>query len=436
MGHRFAHFTAWGNFAGTISVLYVVLARAVIVPSSPGRTLLVTALSFAGLVVSEQILASGVERAAVVALDSHSPARALSGWVTILFPLTLAGTGTGLATLASKVIYGLHREVREARQLGQYTLEEKIGEGGMGEVYRARHAMLRRATAVKLLAGDVSERELHRFEKEVQLTAELTHPNTISIFDYGRTSDGTFYYAMELLDGLSLQQLVDEHGGQPPARVIHVLLQACAALREAHEAGLIHRDIKPDNIFLCRRGGLPDVVKVLDFGLVKQIATDVSSSLSTVNTIVGTPLYMSPEGIAAPDRVNAKSDLYALGAVAYFLLTGAPVFSGQTIVEVCSHHLHTVPVPPSRRTEQPIPVDLERIVLDCLAKDPRERPESAEALGARLRACADSGKWNETEAKRWWQAPRPAPRRTEGGVARTVAVTLEGRLDRVESETA
>src|SRR5262249_2971319 len=214
--------------------------------------------------------------------------------------------------------------------------------------------------------------------KEVQLTAELTHPNTISIYDYGRTSDGTFYYAMELLDGLSLQQLVEEHGAQPPARVIHVLLQACAALREAHESGLIHRDIKPENTFLRRRGGLPDVGKVLHFGLVKQTATDVSTSHSTANTIVGTPLYMSPEGIATPDKVNAHSDLYALGAVAYFLLTGAPVFSGQSIVEICSHHLHTPPTPPSQRTDRPIPADLESIVMDCLAKDPRMRPDSAQ----------------------------------------------------------
>jgi serine/threonine-protein kinase len=436
MGHRFANFTAWVNFPGTISLFHVVLARAVIVPSSPRRTFVITALSFASLVVSEQLLAASMGRAAAAFLQPGSPMNVPLGWASLFFPLTLSGTGTGLATLASKVIYGLHREVREARQLGQYTLEEKIGEGGMGEVYRARHAMLRRSTAVKLLAGDVSERDLHRFEKEVQLTAELTHPNTISIYDYGRTADGTFYYAMELLDGLSLQQLVEDHGAQPPARVIHVLLQACAALREAHEAGLIHRDIKPENIFLCSRGGLPDVVKVLDFGLVKQIATDVSSSLSTVNTIVGTPLYMSPESIATPDRVNAKSDLYALGAVAYFLLTGTPVFSGQTVVEVCSHHLHTVPVPPSQRTGRAIAADIERIVMDCLAKDPGQRPESAEALALRLRACADAGRWNETEAKRWWEEPRAAPRRPEGGAARTVAVTLEGRIDRVESEIA
>jgi serine/threonine-protein kinase len=433
MGHRFAHLAGtWGNFPGTISVFHVVLARAVIVPSSPRRTLVITALSFASLVVSEQLLAARMDPTAIATLNPGMQMNGASRWLFLFFPLTLSGTGTGLATLASHVIYGLHREVREARQLGQYTLEEKIGEGGMGEVYRARHAMLRRSTAVKLLAGDVSERDLYRFEKEVQLTAELTHPNTISIYDYGRTADGTFYYAMELLDGLSLQQLVDEHGAQPAARVIHVLLQACAALREAHEAGLIHRDIKPENIFLCRRGGLPDVVKVLDFGLVKQVATDVSSSLSTVNTIVGTPLYMSPEGIATPDKVNAQSDLYALGAVAYFLLTGAPVFSGQSIVEICSHHLHSAPAPPSQRIKTLVPVDLERIVMDCLAKDPRQRPESAESLAARLRACADAGAWGEADAKRWWAAPRAKPRPAEAGVARTVAVTLEGRLDGVE----
>src|SRR5260221_5499126 len=284
MGHRYAK-PPLGNFAGTLSVFHVVLARAVIVPSTPSRTLILTALSFAVLFVSQQI--AFVVVPSVPMLSSR--------WVAMLGPLTLSGTGTALATVASKVIYGLHKEVREARQLGQYTLEEKIGEGGMGEVYRARHAMLRRPTAIKLLARDVSERELRRFVKEVQLTAQLTHSNTISIYDYGRTPDGTFYYAMELLDGVTLETLVAQHGAQPPARVIHILTQVCAALREAHRAGLIHRDIKPDNVFLCRQGGLSDVVKVLDFGLVKQVATDASTSRSNVNLIVGTPLYMSPE---------------------------------------------------------------------------------------------------------------------------------------------
>jgi serine/threonine-protein kinase len=327
------------------------------------------------------------------------------------------------------VIYGLHRDVRRARQLGQYTLEEKIGEGGMGEVYRARHAMLRRPTAIKLLANQVSERDLRRFEKEVQLTAQLSHPNTISIFDYGRTPDGTFYYAMELLDGVTLQQLVERDGPQSPARVIHILGQVAAALREAHGAGLTHRDIKPDNIFLCRQGGLPDVVKVLDFGLVKQVANDAAVSQSNVNLMVGTPLYMSPESIAAPDTVDARSDLYALGAVAYFLLTGSPVFSGDSVVEVCGHHLHSRPERPSQRAGRAIPEDLERIVLACLEKSARERPQSARELADRLSECADAGAWTEADAERWWQCDAAQPACATGDChPRTLEIALEDRL--------
>jgi len=303
----------------------------------------------------------------------------------------------------------------------------------MGEVYRARHAMLRRPTAIKLFTGDGSERELRRFEQEVQLTARLTHPNTISIFDYGRTPDGAFYYAMELLDGVTLETLVERYGNQPPARVIHTLAQACGALREAHAAGLIHRDIKPANVFLCRQGGLPDVVKVLDFGLVKQLSNSAQTNESNANLLVGTPLYMSPESIASPGTVTAQSDLYALGAVGYFLLTGTPVFSADTVVEVCSHHLHTPPEPPSRRAATPIPADLERIILDCLAKIPHERPKSAHEMAQRLSACADANAWQEEDADAWWRAHdgRSSIDTTESLVKAplTLQIALKGRLD-------
>ncbi len=388
MGHRYAEHASWGYFAGMLSVFHVVLARAIIVPSTPWRTAIITSLAFAGLVLSAVVLiATGVTRAETG-----------SAWFTLIGPITTGATGTALATLASKVIYGLHRDVQKARQLGQYTLKEKIGEGGMGEVYKAQHAMLRRPTAIKLLGPGVSERELHRFEKEVQLTAGLTHPNTISIYDYGRTPEGGFYYVMELLEGVTLQELVERHGPQSPARVIHILQQVGAALREAHDAGLIHRDIKPDNIFLCRRGGMVDVVKVLDFGLVKEIAPAADSLQSNLEHLVGTPLYMSPESFTAPESVTTQSDLYALGAVAYYLLTGTPVFVGETIVEVCSHHLHTQPEPLSDRA----PADLEAIVLDCLEKRPTLRPSSAGELLRRLSACADAGTWSNDEASSFW----------------------------------
>jgi serine/threonine-protein kinase len=428
MGYRFAQVNPWGVMAGLLSVFHVVMARAVIVPSTPSRTAIVTALSFAALIIS------------VAMLDpSHAVAPGLTNpWLRLVGPIFTGITGTMLATVASAVIYGLHREVTEARQLGQYTLEEKIGAGGMGEVYRARHAMLRRPTAIKLLR-DGSERELRRFEQEVQMTARLTHPNTISIFDYGRTPDGAFYYVMELLDGVNLEDLIAKNGHQQPARVIHTLRQVCAALREAHDAGLIHRDIKPANVFLCRHGGLPDVVKVLDFGLVKELDAGGDTKESSINHLIGTPLYMSPEAIASPSKVNAQSDLYALGAVAYFLLTGQPVFSGESVVEICSHHLHTVPVPPSRRVATPIPGDLEAIVLDCLKKQPGERPPSAHELDRRLSACVDASAWQEQDAEGWWQkyenrdtdtAPAPAE------APRTLHIALDGRLSRDQAARA
>ncbi|HKQ72041.1 MAG TPA: serine/threonine-protein kinase [Polyangiaceae bacterium] len=420
MGHQYALTRPWGVFAGTLAVFHVVMARAIIIPSTPKRTLGITAFSFFGLVVSTRLLPP----------QPGMPSGELMRWVALLGPLTWSSTGTALATLASQVIYGLQEKVMEARQLGQYTLEEKIGAGGMGEVYRARHAMLRRPTAIKLLAGEVSSAQLSRFEKEVQLTALLTHPNTISIYDYGRTPEGTFYYAMELLEGLTLEELVEGHGPQPPGRVIRVLAQACGALDEAHNAGLIHRDIKPANIFLCQRGGMPDVVKVLDFGLVKQLESDGEVQLSNVNSVIGTPLYMPPEAILSPDKIDRRSDLYALGAVGYFLLSGVPVFTGKSIVEVCSQHLHSEPVPPSERVTEPVPPDLEKLVLRCLAKDPAARPASAHELLTALRDCTDADSYGDLEARTFWQTrQKPNKAKTSSDEKqRTVVVDLEQRL--------
>ncbi len=421
MGHRYAADQSWGAFAGIFAVFHVTMARAIIVPSTAARTAAVTGLSFLGLVISQRLM------------PSPASFESAPSWLGVIPSLTWSGTVTVLATLASKVIYGLQERVLQARQLGQYTLEEKIGSGGMGEVYRASHAMLRRPTAVKLISGGVSDEQLRRFEKEVQLTARLTHPNTISIYDYGRTPEGTFYYAMELLDGLTLEQLVQRHGPQPASRVIHVLVQICGALREAHEAGLVHRDIKPANVILCSHGGLPDVVKVLDFGLVKQLATDARVSRSDTSAIVGTPLFMSPEEISAPDSVGPQSDLYSVGAVAYFLLSGVPVFAGSNVIEVCGHHLHTPPVPPSQRTSLPVPADLEALVLMCLAKQPSERPSSAAELASRLSLCADAGAWKEVHARAWWEGhggshPSESPILTQGE-NRTLRVDLEQRAE-------
>jgi serine/threonine-protein kinase len=332
------------------------------------------------------------------------------------------------STLVSRVIFGLRREVREAKRLGQYTLEEKIGEGGMGVVYRARHALLRRPTAIKLLPPERSGGiALDRFEREVQITSSLTHPNTIAIYDYGHTPDGVFYYAMEFLKGLDLDELVRQHGPQASGRVVRILTQAAGALAEAHEAGLVHRDIKPANILLCHRGLDRDFVKVVDFGLVREVRTDEDPGLTGPGAIAGTPLYMPPEAISG-GTLDPRSDLYALGAVGYYLVTGTPPFEGKTIVEVCAHHLHTPPTPPHERLGSDVPAGLEAILLACLAKHPAERPESARALIARLESV-EVEPWTAREADAWWGAvPDPRKRATERPrAARPLTVDLTMR---------
>jgi len=310
--------------------------------------------------------------------------------------------------------------VREARQLGQYTLTERIGAGGMGVVYRARHAMLRRPTAVKVLPPDkMGELNLRRFEREVQLTSQLTHPNTISIYDYGRTADGLFYYAMEYLDGFTLTELVEVGGPLPPARVASLMRQVAGSIHEAHQIGLIHRDIKPDNIVVCERGGMFDVVKVLDFGLVKDIRASGDPALSQVNAIIGTPHYMSPEAITLPSSVGVPSDIYSLGATLYYILVGRQVFQARTLVEICSHHMMTPPEPPSSVLGHPVPERLERLVLDCLAKSAAERPSSAAALERVLSAVAETEPWTQDAAHAWWQEHREALERLQTSRAST-----------------
>ena len=324
-------------------------------------------------------------------------------WV-LMSLLALSAIGIFLAMLfMAHQQRSMQKVTMAAMQLGQYALEEKLGAGGMGTVYKARHALLRRPTAVKLLnLEQMSEAAVARFEREVQLTSSLNHPNTVQIFDYGRTPDGIFYYVMEYLDGMNLDDLVRRFGPLPEARLVYLLKQACGALGEAHAAGLVHRDIKPANIFLTCRGGLHDFVKVLDFGLVKTMAASDEANLTNPNSVTGTPYYLSPEGVNQPDRVDTRSDVYALGAVGYFLLTGTPVFNGATVIEICLKHSKELPDPPSVRKRQPVSAELEELLLRCLAKSADDRPANATALLRELETIHVTGTWTNADAQSWW----------------------------------
>ena len=375
---------------GLLALTSILSVRALLVPSSGARTALVGALTCLGPGLA---IATAPPHFAAPWFGARTLGPLFINWAAIAIVLS---------TVASRVLYGLRRDVRDARRLGQYTLMEKLGQGGMGVVYRARHALLRRPTAIKLLPATHHQGSLERFEREVQLMAELTHPNTVAVHDYGHTADGVFYYAMEHLDGVDLDGLVAVGGPQPAARVLHILRQICGSLDEAHRRGLIHRDVKPGNVFLCRGRSEPDTVKVLDFGLVKDTAVPNDPALSAANHIVGTPLYIAPESLVGPGSVDARSDLYSLGAVAYFLLTGTPVFSGATPLEICMHHIHSAPEPPSTRLGGPVPPDVEALVLACLSKDPASRPSGARELGRALAGCADAAAWSREDADTWW----------------------------------
>jgi hypothetical protein len=386
-------------------MLALVVTHAVIVPADVGRALrLSAATSSLGPITAYAITAYAFPPELLRAKPWLPLSEA--GYVAMWAGLTVT-----VATIAARVIHGLKERVRDANEVGQYRLIEKIGEGGMGIVYLARHALLRRGTAVKLLHPDRGgETALRRFEQEVQITSALTHPNTVSVFDFGRTPDGVFYYAMEYLDGITLEDLVAHAGPQPAARVVQILRQVCGSLDEAHFAGLIHRDVKPANVMLCLRGRVPDFVKVLDFGLVKEHASDRSDGLSMAGALLGTPAYLAPEAITEPSKIDARADLYALGAVGYYLLVGAPVFEGGSIIEVCVKHLSSEPVPPSERAPQPVPASLERLVLRCLAKDPSVRPASAADMIVALDELGELGRWSTKDARDWWKNTAPVVR--------------------------
>ena len=445
------------ELVAAIITLTVTATRAILIPSSPRRTLVISACVWLPAFVvpyaaygAGWVLPPGISGRSSFMLASQ------------LATLTWAMISVTLVTVTSRVIYGLRKEVREAQKLGQYTLLEKLGEGGMGQVFRAQHAMLRRPTAVKLLHPDraFGPEDLARFEREVQLTAQLSHPNVVTVFDYGRTPDGVFYYAMELLAGHDLEEIVERSGPLPAARVVHILVQVASALAEAHAVGLIHRDIKPANIILCARGRTCDVAKVVDFGLVKQLgpaaddavtgesdgrgALSSGPDVSRAGSIVGTPMYLAPEALRDPGSLDGRADLYALGAVAYFLLTGTVVFGGNSVMDACRHHVVSAPESPSERLrahcpDATIPEDLEQIVLRCLAKAPDDRPASANELLEALTACSVAGKWTDADARAAWTSfrERPPPsasvvdrdmQKTEVSVtAKTIAIDLARR---------
>jgi hypothetical protein len=423
-----------------LCMTYTLIARAIMVPSTAGRTLSYGLFFMLPFLISVYF----------IHLTQHDPsiytasadARLRLSAATLAKRWTVIGAlwwtaSLVITTATSKVIYGLHQQVRDARRLGQYTLTEKLGQGGMGVVYRAQHAMLRRPSAIKLLPPDKYGLEsVARFEREVQLTAGLSHPNTVRVYDYGRTPDGIFYYVMEFLEGASLDEVVKLSGPMPPGRVIHILDQVAGALGEAHAVGLIHRDIKPANVFVTQQGGVPDVAKVLDFGLVKQVAQGTGEAttlkaLTRDDSFSGTPLYMAPEAITAPETIDARTDLYSLGAVGYFLLTGSEVFGGRNVVEICSHHLHSSPVSPSQRAGRALPEDLEALILRCLEKAPSQRPADARTFQAALRACKDARSWSEDDARQWFDrhgvalSANQARMRVSG--APTIAVDLARR---------
>jgi serine/threonine-protein kinase len=420
------------DFILLLSLTLALVARAIYVPSSGRRTLIFGVLIGLDTVGTIYFHYRTINIAAWRPLDPS-----LASMTSNEMAAMIAGIGaawwtatTIVTTAASRIIYGLRREVRTLEQLGQYRLESKLGEGGMGTVYRASHAMLRRPCAIKLLPLErAGEANVQRFEREVQLTASLAHPNTVTVFDYGRTPEGVFYYAMELIHGKTLEDVVRASGPMPPARALAIIDQVAGALVEAHGIGLIHRDLKPANIMLHMlhdQGGVGEIAKVLDFGLVKQVAGAEAIGLTNAGTITGTPLYMPPEAITAPDTVDARSDLYALGATAYFAVTGTDVFNGNTVVELCSKHLNEAPEPPTARLGAHVPDDLEQLILACLRKAPAERPQTAREVQQRARACADYGAWGAAEAEAWWRANGRAIEPAGGDDVDAMAATALG----------
>ena len=422
-----ATLNAWGSVLpqpGEIHISWIavlILVYSMIAPATPRRML------------AASLVAALMDPAAfTIAALAGAPTPPLIVIIVMTWPSIACAF---VAMVPSRVLQRIGRRLREAQELGSYHLIEPLGTGGMGEVWRAQHRLLARDAAIKLvrpeLLGARGEAEtraiLRRFEREAQSTAMLSSPHTIQVFDFGVTQDGAFYYVMELLVGRDLESLVREFGPLPASRAIYLLRQVSHSLADAHARGLVHRDIKPANIYICRMGLEYDFAKVLDFGLVKVKQSRNTDTLSTIeHTTTGTPAYMAPETILGEVEVDRRADVYALGCVAYFLLTGQLVFEADTSMKVLMHHLNTPPVPPSQRTELPIPRELDELVLACLQKDPARRPQNAGELFRMAYNCHACDGWNAEAAEAWWQVHLPeltgplaiatAERKTAAGV--------------------
>jgi serine/threonine-protein kinase len=376
-----------------------IITYPLVVPNMPGKVLLASLLS-ASMGPAALVLSSAV---------TGRPIDSVTGFA--IYYLTSNYLCATFAFVIARIVYRFNLRLKQLRDIGSYELIEPIGEGGMGEVWRATHKLLARPAAIKLIRPDVlgaSQRTraaiLQRFKREARDTAALGSTHTINVYDFGVTEEGDFYYVMELLEGISLDRYVKTFGPMEPARVVYLLRQVCHSLGEAHARGLVHRDIKPANIFMCRLGPDDDFVKVLDFGLVKHSEpAKTVTQLTLEGVTAGTPAYMPPEIALGRPGVDGRADLYALGCVAYFLLTGQPVFAGDSPMAIALAHVHETPLPPSVRSEFEIPDGMDALILDCLAKDPAKRPPSAAVLDERLAAVVSGDEWTSELAHAWWE---------------------------------
>jgi serine/threonine protein kinase len=376
----------------------------IVVPTRPNTALLATFTSVSSLpLVITWMIASG---------RTSFPPDSMQFFFAIVFAYLLIA----LAYAGQRVVYALGKEATRAQELGSYQLVEPLGKGGMGEVWRAKHRLLARPAAIKLLRSSLGEGiegelAMRRFEREAQVTSQLRSPHTVELWDFGISGDGRFYYVMELLDGLDLDTLVKRHGPLPAERAIYLLRQICHSLTEAESRGLVHRDIKPANILVCRYGADHDFVKVLDFGIVKVTHSSSREAIVTQeNVLRGTPAFIAPEQVLSAGELDGRADIYSLGCVAYWLLSGELVFTADTTIGMMTYHAHAAPVPVLQRTELPVPPQLDRLILSCLEKDPARRPQSARELSRRLGEIPLATPWTEERAYIWWSRHEPHDR--------------------------